>query len=62
VIIHIQFVATRDLFLIRVRESDFSLDMPNAARFNAEGLLAGFGGDEPHPGWTERPIYDAPTF
>ena len=58
VIIHIQFAATHDRFSIRVRESEFEVDMPNAARFNADGLLAGFGEDEPQPGWTERPIYD----
>src|SRR2546423_8351815 len=60
VIIHIQFAATHDRFSIRVRESEFRVDMPNAARFNAEGLLAGFGEDEPQAGWTERPIYDPP--
>ncbi len=61
VIIHIHFAATHDRFSIRVRESEFRVDMPNAARFNAEGLLAGFGEDEPQAGWTERPIYDPST-
>ena len=62
VIIHIQFAATHDRFSIRVRESEFRVDMPNAARFIAEGLLAGFGEDEPQAGWTERPIYDPLDF
>ncbi len=62
VIIHIHFAATHDRFSIRVRESEFRVDMPNAARFNAEGLLAGFGEDEPQAGWTERPIYDPINF
>jgi len=58
VIIHIQFAATEDRFSIRVRESAFKVDMPNAVRFNADGLLAGFGEDEPQAGWTQKPIYD----
>src|SRR5437762_13775191 len=58
VIIHIQFAAPEDRFSIRVRESEVRVDMPNAALFNADGQLAGFGEDEPHAGWTERPICD----
>src|SRR5438132_12010610 len=62
VIIHIQFAATEDRFSIRVRESAFKVDMPNAVRFNADGLLAGFGEDEPQAGWTQKPILRPPPF
>ena len=61
-IIHVQFAATHDRFSIRVRESEFRVDMPNAARFNAGGLLVGFGEDEAQAGWTEKPIYDPHNF
>jgi hypothetical protein len=57
-----QFAATQDRFSIRVRETDFSVDMPNAIRFNADGRVAGFGEDNPREGWTEKRIYDAIDF
>ncbi|HEY8786943.1 MAG TPA: hypothetical protein VIN63_10755 [Candidatus Limnocylindria bacterium] len=61
-IIHMQFAATRDRFSVRVLESEFKVDMPNAIRFDNDGRVVGFGEDEPHAGWTEKPIYDSARF
>src|SRR5207253_1801341 len=45
-----------------VRASALTVDMPNAVRVHADGLLAGFGEDEPQAGWTQQPIYDSLHF
>jgi len=62
VIVHLQFAATSDTFSVRVRESDFRVDILNAVRFDGQGRVAAFGEDQPGEGWTQKPIYDPLRF